>query len=89
MREISVMRRVSGRWLQNAGVSREMRETWQVCFYIFLYSSLSVPRSHRTSYGDQWGLKTRVSGQVPFGGLNNENNIKGLKPPKRKFWGPE
>jgi len=30
MREILVMRRVSGRWLQNAGVSREMRETWQV-----------------------------------------------------------
>ena len=28
MREILVMRRVSGRWLQNAGVSREMRETW-------------------------------------------------------------
>jgi len=31
MREILVTRRVSGRWLQNAGVSREMRETWQVC----------------------------------------------------------
>jgi len=28
MREILVMRRGSGRWLQNAGVSREMRETW-------------------------------------------------------------
>ena len=31
MREILVTRRVSGRWPQNAGVSREMRETWQVC----------------------------------------------------------
>ena len=30
MREILVTRRVSGRCLQNAGVSREMRETWQV-----------------------------------------------------------
>jgi len=30
MREILVARRVSGRWLYNAGVSREMRETWQV-----------------------------------------------------------
>jgi len=30
MREILVTRRVSGRWLENAGVSREMRETWQV-----------------------------------------------------------
>jgi len=28
MREILVMWRVSGRWLQNEGVSREMRETW-------------------------------------------------------------
>jgi len=28
MREILVTRRVSGRWLQNAGVTGEMRETW-------------------------------------------------------------
>jgi len=28
MREILVMRRVSGRWLQNAWVSHEIRETW-------------------------------------------------------------
>ena len=31
MREIWCPMRVSGRWVQNAGVSRAMRESWQVC----------------------------------------------------------
>jgi len=40
--EILVTRRVSGRWLQNAGVSREMRETWQV-WCMHSYAKWSKP----------------------------------------------
>jgi len=40
MREILVTRRVSGRWLWNAGVSRKMRETWQVWLQLTRYFSM-------------------------------------------------
>ena len=34
MWEILMMRRVSGRWRWNAGVSCEMQETWQVSVWL-------------------------------------------------------
>jgi len=51
MREILVTRRVSGRWLYNAGVSREMRETWQVCvsyqdYLLTYYCNLKTHQFH-------------------------------------------